>query len=108
MARLDQALILPGGLPAVAELRYEPDGEVDARTIYSGLVEPISVFQSRSVHWPSAGQPIRVRGHAGKRLGAAVYWVERGYLLSVSPARPRYLGLLEWRELLPEGTDTNS
>jgi hypothetical protein len=92
-------VVLRVGIPVVVQLALESDRELIAKTTYrlpnGGSVE---VLQTCAIHFPAVGRAVRVRGTDGISDGESVRWVERGYLLAVSPGKMAYTRSLEWRK----------
>jgi hypothetical protein len=91
-------VVLRLGVPTEVQLALEADRELIARTAYrlpnGSLVE---VLQTCAIHFPAVGRAVRVRGTDGISDGESVRWVERGYMLVVSPGKMEYARVLEWR-----------
>jgi hypothetical protein len=97
-AGFPRLVVLPLGVPTEVQLALESDRELIARTAYglpNGSV--VEVLQTCATHLPAVGRAVRVRGTDGISDGGSVRWVERGYLLGLSPGRTEYARALEWR-----------
>jgi hypothetical protein len=92
-------VVLRVGVPVVVQLALESDRELIAKTTYrlpNG--SSVEVLQTCAIHFPAVGRAVRVRGTDGISDGESVRWVERGYLLAVSPGKMAYARSLEWRK----------
>ncbi|MGZ5213660.1 MAG: hypothetical protein ACXWXM_08100 [Actinomycetota bacterium] len=92
-------VVLRLGVPTEVQLALESDRELIARTAYrlpdGNIVE---VLQTCATHIPAVGRAVRIRGADGIRDGETVRWVERGYLLGVSPGKTEYARALTWQK----------
>ena len=91
-------VILPLGAPTQVEFDLESDRELIARTMYTlSGGRTVQVIQTCAIHLPLVGRDVRVRGRHGINDGGSVRWVERGYMLAVTPGKDRYAQALLWR-----------
>lgn len=100
-AGFPRLVVLRLGVPTEVQLALESDRELIARTAYAlpdtSIVE---VLQTCATHLPAVGRAVRVRGTDGISDGESVRWIERGYLLGVSPGKTEYALALEWRKAI--------
>jgi hypothetical protein len=87
-------LVLEDGTPNRL-LIWESGGHLHARTDYVGAGEKLSIVQAEGEGLPPGGL-VMVRGEDGVKADGNLYWVERGFVIALSPGRKSLATSLTW------------
>jgi len=90
----EQVLVFERGTPARLQV-WESGGHLHARVDYGRPGLKLSLIQAEGEGLPP-GQLVRVRGLDGIRSDGGLYWIERDFVIALSPGRKTLAAALTW------------